>query len=374
MADKLIVRNFGPIKDAELDIKKMTVLIGPQGSGKSTLAKLVAAATNISWHFMVQEGYDAKLYLSDYGIQNYINSESYFSYNQHSLEVVLLNSIGNSVNDQYLAVNPLFKVTNFKLKEIINAFKEGNISNDEKAVKIQELIFTPIYIPSERMMLPIVKDASLSLQLNRIPLPMSLLYFGSEFEQARKKIPFLETLMNGVSYEFLNGEDLISFGGKHLNLSEAASGYQALIPMQVIIEYLHFEKRKNFIVEEPELNLYPPTQKKLVNYLVERCVKKDNQLLITTHSPYILSSLNNLLFAFKVAQKHPEQTEKIAKIIPQESWLNPDEFAAYFVDNGTVRSIVNPNTGLISENELDGVSEDIGDEFDGLMEIYRDQK
>ncbi|MDZ7934261.1 MAG: AAA family ATPase [Emticicia sp.] len=42
MAEKLIVKNFGPIRDAELDIKKTTVLIGPQGSGKSTIAKLAA--------------------------------------------------------------------------------------------------------------------------------------------------------------------------------------------------------------------------------------------------------------------------------------------------------------------------------------------
>ena len=42
MNEKLIVKNFGPIQEAELDLKKVTVFIGPQGSGKSTLEKLVA--------------------------------------------------------------------------------------------------------------------------------------------------------------------------------------------------------------------------------------------------------------------------------------------------------------------------------------------
>jgi ABC-type enterochelin transport system ATPase subunit len=42
MNEKLIVKDFGPIKNAELDLKKVTIFIGPQGSGKSTLAKLVA--------------------------------------------------------------------------------------------------------------------------------------------------------------------------------------------------------------------------------------------------------------------------------------------------------------------------------------------
>ena len=39
---KLTVKNVGPIREAELEVKKHTVFIGPQGSGKSTLAKLIA--------------------------------------------------------------------------------------------------------------------------------------------------------------------------------------------------------------------------------------------------------------------------------------------------------------------------------------------
>ncbi|MEM7657450.1 MAG: AAA family ATPase, partial [Bacteroidota bacterium] len=38
---KIIVRNFGPIREAEVEIKPLTVLIGEQASGKSTIAKLV---------------------------------------------------------------------------------------------------------------------------------------------------------------------------------------------------------------------------------------------------------------------------------------------------------------------------------------------
>lgn len=40
MKSKLIVRNFGPINGATLNLNNVNVLIGPQASGKSTLAKL----------------------------------------------------------------------------------------------------------------------------------------------------------------------------------------------------------------------------------------------------------------------------------------------------------------------------------------------
>ena len=41
MNEQLTVKNFGPIKDATVDFKRVTVFIGPTGGGKSTLAKLM---------------------------------------------------------------------------------------------------------------------------------------------------------------------------------------------------------------------------------------------------------------------------------------------------------------------------------------------
>ena len=38
---KIIIKNFGPVKDAEIEIKKIMLLIGEQASGKSTIAKLI---------------------------------------------------------------------------------------------------------------------------------------------------------------------------------------------------------------------------------------------------------------------------------------------------------------------------------------------
>ena len=38
---KIIINNFGAVKNAEIDIKKVLILIGEQASGKSTIAKLI---------------------------------------------------------------------------------------------------------------------------------------------------------------------------------------------------------------------------------------------------------------------------------------------------------------------------------------------
>ena len=42
MREKLIIKNFGPIKSVDLDLGKITVLIGEQATGKSTIAKVLS--------------------------------------------------------------------------------------------------------------------------------------------------------------------------------------------------------------------------------------------------------------------------------------------------------------------------------------------
>ena len=39
---RLIVKNVGPIKDIDIELKKVNVFMGPQSCGKSTLAKIIS--------------------------------------------------------------------------------------------------------------------------------------------------------------------------------------------------------------------------------------------------------------------------------------------------------------------------------------------
>ena len=52
MAEKLIVRNFAGIKDLEIEIKRINILIGPQASGKSVCAKLLFYFKNFVWEIL----------------------------------------------------------------------------------------------------------------------------------------------------------------------------------------------------------------------------------------------------------------------------------------------------------------------------------
>lgn len=197
------------------------------------------------------------------------------------------------------------------------------------------------------------------------------------FNSNKKEVGELNIDFLNVRYIHQNGNDYIKtpYSETLFRLFETASGIQSVTPLLVSLEYLSHqnERAQSFIIEEPELNLYPTAQQGLLNWLVGKCTAGENDLTIATHSPYILSHLNLLLYAYQVAEKHPDRADDVAKIVPRETWINPDEFAAYYVNgleggNG-VRSLVDAETKLISQNGLDTVSGIQADQFDQLLDI-----
>ena len=393
MNEKLTVKNFGPIKDAELDLKKVTIFIGPQGSGKSALAKLVAICKDSDFLAMCYIGanketifdffkkYDAQYFLEDLTLY-YETSDYDFTFKSWNASGYF--EFKKPISRSYfIGENPAFP--HFEsYKKFLNS---APFINDSDLIPLKKC-FSDIaknhvkYIPIERLMLSYVSDSLLSLLSADVALTKGFIDFGRDFEIARKSQNWVEIDFLGVRYAYQDNRNYVihNESGTQLPLSASSSGQQSVIPLYVVVD--HFTKRLNTttIVEEPELNLYPSTQKDLVSYLVGKGIRGENQLLINTHSPYVLTALNNLIFAFQVAQALPERADEIAQIIPREQWLNPDDVAAYYVgedengEKGGVHSIFNSKTGLIGQNELDEVSDELGDEFSALMNIYRTRK
>ncbi len=415
MKETLKVKSFGPIKDIELDLRQTTVFIGPQGSGKSTLAKLIAIFRD--WEFLKEfkmnqkKGQILSQAFQNYNIQNYIqftddkkSLKTEFQYASENYSIEILNGKMSvyTQGESMLAIDYLrnkeqrIKDEIDRAKAIPTEVKIPQSDEDRKVLsdfmenyskRLKNIFNEPFpysstkstYIPTERFLISAVSSSLLSFVNNNISLPKCLTEFGTYFEYARRQLSSFEIPFLGITYRYENNMDRVFLDNNQVfNLSESASGFQAVIPMKVVVDYysiLDDSTNYSFIIEEPELNLYPTTQKHLIYYLSEKCTQGGNDLVITTHSPYTLSAINNLLFAYQTAQKNPEQKAVIQALIPEKSWINPDNFAAYYVDNnGTIRSIFNRKTGLIAENELDDISELIGEEFDELMEIYRSAK
>lgn len=391
MNEQLTVKNFGPIKDATVDFKRVTVFIGPTGGGKSTLAKLAAVFRDerLTHPDSAYVEMPVRLY-ENYGIANYKKSNTNiirkygtstteFKDGNHNL--YLPTSVSNSL-DKYLLsaarlINSGFsnisKLSKESEQEIHKAL--GYLEGYDILHKNLVSSTNPVYIPSERIFCSNLEYSWAGLMRDDIGLPKTLLDFANKFSSAKKDVLELNIPLFNVKYLHIDGRDFIQIPNceEPLMLLETASGIQSVTPLLVLLEHLsrNTEQAQSFIIEEPELNLYPTAQQGLLNWLVEKCTKGENDLTITTHSPYILSHLNLLLYAYQVAHAHPDRAEEVAQLVPRESWINPQEFACYQVEDGGVTSLVSEELGLIDDNGLDNLSGDAADAFDNLIRLSK---
>jgi hypothetical protein len=169
-------------------------------------------------------------------------------------------------------------------------------------------------------------------------------------------------------------------GVTSIDIQNASSGQQESIR---ILQDIFLNILDNLpilrIIEEPEAHLFPVAQKNLIELLTIMVNQNDdNQLIITTHSPYVLSVFNNLLFAKRVVDKNTDAKSEVTEIIPEDCWLNAQDFTAYSLGNqfwddediSYCESIFNSEVGMIKQNYLDTISEMLGGEFNQLYSIH----
>jgi predicted ATP-dependent endonuclease of OLD family len=145
---------------------------------------------------------------------------------------------------------------------------------------------------------------------------------------------------------------------------------------EAICSWLHKQNRRymssTIVSKYPEIGLFPIAQSDLVAYYANlfnslpKCC-----LLMTTHSPYILTALNNYICAYQVGQKNPTE---VSALIPKHLWIDPKRVSAYFVENGTVRSIMDEELQQIKAEEIDQASTLTNEMYDRLLEINNDNE
>jgi len=281
------------------------------------------------------------------------------------------------------------KSTEKKLKELEQHLKSvetevkllitRKVNQNELMVEAQKYFSYSVYLPAERTLLPIISSSIMNLINNEVPIPKILVGYASMFEKARQNIDDYHIDFLNVKYKYIENENRIYTSNEdYFKLNNASSGLQSTIPMLLVIEHVlaalsNTYQCSSFIVEEPELNLYPKNQYELSKVLAGICINKNelsekyNKLIITTHSPYILAAFNNFLLAHKLGD---EVKLKVSKVIPQQSWVDPEHFSAYYIDEKGIVSIFNKESGLIAENHLDQTSEIIMEDFNDLMDLY----
>ena len=350
----LIIRNLGPLAEADLNLSKVNIIVGPQSSGKSCVLK---SACYCAWvekrieltqqpNYFAKDDHFINEFIRFHKLQGYTRDNTYIEYESDYM---------------YFSYNHQNKKFQFNWKDGRWYFKRSKVT----------------YIPAERNMVAAIPNwFDIKLEDDNIRS------FMADWETARKAtITNLDILNLGVTYHYDSSQasgDIVSVGnGVNLAITNTSSGLQSLIPLFVHLNYLDkiqytqdnsesiskkneneellkviyeelFQKTGkttsqqgtpkknkdgkltlsasitlgkigpyallfnndryakecreiykrytenhscNIFLEEPEENLFPPTQTRLVEWLLEMSQgDHGSDLFIATHSPYIVTS------------------------------------------------------------------------------------
>ena len=387
MSDCLQIKNFGPIKDATIELKPFLVIIGGQGTGKSTIAKVLTICQELFWYIQIlEESKDILQPFYFFGIADYFQQNSYIEFRKDSITIVYeagkFTLTDSSCPDKEELLN---KCKSFIYDEIKRTASNMGVASDkalEEFIKTNNNLFmtgnkgTSFYIPAERNLAGAFSNVLANILIVGIPLPLTFLNYLRFFEKARNEFPVYDLPFLPVTYKFTNGKEgvIVSKDGKEemLSLNHCSSGIQSLLPMLMILDFcIKKELFDSYVIEEPEQNLFPDNQLAVLRYLIERMKQMDFKgcHTITTHSPYLLSGINISLLAGALA---PQFTEEVNRIIPDRFHLKPGTVGAYALGDKEVycKDIINPLTGTIDQNYLDATSSAVGSEFAKLYRLY----
>ena len=125
------------------------------------------------------------------------------------------------------------------------------------------------------------------------------------------------------------------------------------------------DSRMVCIIEEPEQNLFPESQYIIINELISNMLKDESNIcFLTTHSPYILETINNCIYAKQISSKGID----VSQILPEEYHISFDNVAAYKISDGKIYSIKEDDIKQINPEEIDKCSELISDVYTKLAD------
>lgn len=405
---RIRIKNFGPIKagyqgndgDGWLDVKKVTVFIGNQGSGKSTVAKLLST---LSW---IEKAIEKQI----------IKQDELSLYNR------FLKQLAYQRIDKYISSNSEIE---FVGKSYSFSFIDGVFTATKSPANGYQLPKI-MYVPAERNFLSIFDRPD---KIKKLPLPVYT--FNDEFDTAKHLYADgLELPINNARFEFDKFNKIAHIIGEDnsykIRLSEASSGFQSIVPLYLVSKYLmdkienkiedetiqedSLEEQKKIdkqvksimddpklsdeikqsilrqlsankkptcfinIVEEPEQNLFPSSQRQMLHSLLEfNNMVEDNKLIMTTHSPYLINYLTLAVEAHNLKSKvnTDKLRERLNEIVPLNSTIDGNDLVIYQLEeiNGTIEKL-DDYKGLPSDdNYLNKGLADSNEQFSNLLEI-----
>lgn len=389
------IQNLGPIKDSGmLTLTEVMLIIGRQSSGKSTFMKVLCFCRWIEKRVMTGDPVQSFCQTFVSKLKHFYRLDDLYFQEDTRIEyegdVVSIRFLGNS-----------------KKAEI-------NVKNCDAIARYNTKIG---YIPSERNLVSAVRNINATYKSSDRDMLFNFILEWNEYKRdfTRDEQLKLSLTENFTYYDEDNQDYVVLPNRKPITSFFASSGVQSIIPIDVISEkatdavgkikkysvddlnrmldllnngettvfsdkveamreHMKYKSAQLFI-EEPEQNLYPDAQRLLALNLVRRIKKarqagdKQSLLVITTHSPYLLTSLNVLMAESAAKQLNPAD-QRINDIVDDSTLLPVDSYSAYFISKeGEFMNIKDTEIPMFSGIELDSVSDWVDEHISRINEL-----
>ena len=398
------IQNFGPIKDTGLiQLTEVMLIIGRQSSGKSTFMKVLCHCRWIEKRIMTRPENVVQAYTHNRRFASELKQfhrvdEMYFQEDtsiEYDGDVVSINLTGKNNNAKITRKNDVWENRyNTKIsyipaeRNLVSAVR--NINSAYKTDD-RDVLFNFILEWNESRR-DFTKNSQLNLSLtdsfkyydedgqDYIVLPNGssiTSFFASSGVQSIMPIDVIsEKTINSVgSVTKYSVDDLMSRMLEILDKNKEAEPMEELSKtMETIREYMKYKSAQLFI-EEPEQNLYPDAQRMLILNLVRRIKKaqtvpnKQSLLMLTTHSPYVLSTMNVLIADAAAKQQKPKDA-RLNEIIEESTLLPVEAYSAYYITReGTFENIKDLDIPMFSGIDLDSVSDWVDEHVSRINDI-----
>lgn len=140
-----------------------------------------------------------------------------------------------------------------------------------------------------------------------------------------------------------------------LEMHLTSSMIKELTPLYLCLRYLA-KPNELLVIDEPEMNLHPAAQVEITEFLA-MLVNAGIKVLITTHSPYIVNHISNLI---KAANYENKDTIKEKFYLERtDAFIAQKNVSIYLFEDGTAKNILHEN-GQIDWDTFADVSDDVG--------------
>lgn len=431
--NEILIQNFGPVDEARIDLNdKFQIFIGAQASGKSTICRVVYFCQKIrdyTLDFLMSpeqftenhkneyfNNYLKKLtkqFMGCFGTTKHMQRFQILYYFQEKNIRIFLNEDGyvrfffdSDLRDELFAlINEAADMFLNKLDHEVLTIMDNITAMGVMKRHLSEVLYSLfgnkseiIYVPAGRSLLATMSEQLQDVSVDEMDLTMQefIKLIRSTKSKFGTKIPemvevYTKTVKGQINNNALNqayhlmkrilkadyisesdGERIYFDESHWVKLMYGSSGQQEALWILMLAFAAILEKRNTFfIIEEPEAHLFPIAQKEMVSFISLMSNVTGSKVIITTHSPYILTSINILLYSEKVEDAY---CGKRKAVIPKNLRISYNTFAAYKVGKfqKSVESLLDSESHMIHTDYIDEVSAITNSELEKLMEMEDD--